>query len=299
MLIMSAQNMPPNRSAATEDAIDVNDFVFAATGVRVRRVTLPNGEHWFPAVDVCGELGYTNSSKTLRDHVPESRREMLQTLTGRYGLGLPAGREWRRDLQMIDLQGLILLVNGCTKAACTPFKQWVSEVILTIQRDGSYHLDKAEIQPTAAPAYAVPDRITDTLVRMEERSLRLIEELAASRREMNESLRGITDRLGDIADRLPPARRTASPRPRVTAESVLRDWKKHNLVITEDIWAVGAYVLPAIIEHGESRYPLDAIAARTGLTVHRVHDSLRMMLKRGCIRQTGTLPDGSPVYALK
>lgn len=54
---------PPDRSAAQQDAIDVNDFVFAATGARLRRLTLPNGEHWFVAADVATQLGYANTKR--------------------------------------------------------------------------------------------------------------------------------------------------------------------------------------------------------------------------------------------
>lgn len=136
------------RSAGRREAIDVSDFVYAATGARVRRLTMPDGAHWFPAVDVCNRLGHTNPQKALSDHVPEDHREILETLTGGYGLSIPAGREWRRDLNVISLQGLILLVNACTKPACAPFKQWVAEVIETVQRDGSYRLEEAEVQPT-------------------------------------------------------------------------------------------------------------------------------------------------------
>ncbi|MFF0163198.1 Bro-N domain-containing protein [Streptomyces sp. NPDC005263] len=86
---------PSKRRNAPEqrDAIDVSDFVYAATGARVRRLTMPDGTHWFPAVDVCKELGHTNSRKALADHVPDAHREMLETVTGGYGLSLPAGRK--------------------------------------------------------------------------------------------------------------------------------------------------------------------------------------------------------------
>src|ERR1041384_4188385 len=125
---------PPARAAAQQqDAIDINDFVFAATGARVRRLTMPDGTHWFPAVDVCKELGYANPRKTLSDHVPDEHREILASVTGGYALSVPAGRGWRRDMNLVDLQGLIRLVNGSTKPESRPFKNWVSEVIATIQ----------------------------------------------------------------------------------------------------------------------------------------------------------------------
>ncbi|GHE04030.1 hypothetical protein GCM10010339_33880 [Streptomyces alanosinicus] len=75
------------RSHASEryEAIDISDFAYAATGARVRRLTMPDGNHWFPAVDVCTELGYTTPRKALLDHVPEGHRESLEPLTGSHG----------------------------------------------------------------------------------------------------------------------------------------------------------------------------------------------------------------------
>ncbi|ODA71286.1 hypothetical protein APS67_004454 [Streptomyces sp. AVP053U2] len=58
-------NEPSKRQNPAEqyEAIDVSDFVYAATGARVRRLTMPDGSHWFPAVDVCKELGHPNSRR--------------------------------------------------------------------------------------------------------------------------------------------------------------------------------------------------------------------------------------------
>jgi hypothetical protein len=109
---------------------------------------------------------------------------------------------------------------------------------------------------------------------------------------------GLADRMGDIADRLPPVQSAGPQRPRMTADSLLADWRDRNLIVTGDIWGVAAYIAPALVRSGECRYPLDTIATKTGLTVHRVHDALRMLLKRGCIRQTGVTPDGTAVYVL-
>ncbi|MGW2831363.1 hypothetical protein [Streptomyces sp. NPDC001286] len=63
---MYEQNDTPQDPSAAQrqDAIDINDFVFAATGARVRRLTTPDGEHWFPAADVAMNLGYANTAST-------------------------------------------------------------------------------------------------------------------------------------------------------------------------------------------------------------------------------------------
>lgn len=188
-------NEPSKRPEADKrhEAIDVGDFVYAATGHRIRRLTMPDGSHWFPAVDVCKQLGHTNSRQALADHVPDGHREILETVTGAYGLSIPAGREWRRDLNVISLQGLIVLVNACTKPSCAPFKQWAAEVIETVQREGSYTLEEAEVQPSepGAPiAYAMPEQVAEAIVRLEERNLQADEQLTVLSAQVDHAARG-------------------------------------------------------------------------------------------------------------
>lgn len=313
-------------SGARHEAIDVSDFVYAATGARVRRLTMPGGSHWFPAVDVCKELGHSNSRKALADHVPDEHRELLETVTGSYGLSVPAGREWRRDLQVISLQGLILLVNACTKPACAPFKQWVAEVIETVQREGSYSLDEAEVQPAepGAPiAYAMPDQVAEAIVRLEAHNLRLDEELAEGQRTsialqkemlatqqatlaaqqatlavqqaMVHALERIADRFDTLVLHQGAPRNHFAPVP--TTESVLADWRQ-RLAVTEDVWTVALVIAPVLVEKGELREPLESIAARTGLSVRRVNECLRLLRTHACIRSRGGSEDGAPVYVL-
>ncbi|MEU5100580.1 BRO family protein [Streptomyces sp. NPDC020996] len=308
------------------EAIDVSDFVYAATGARVRRLTMPDGTHWFPAVDVCKQLGHTNPQKALSDHVPEDHRESLETLTGGYGLSIPAGREWRRDLNVISLQGLIRLAQACTKPSCEPFKQWAAEVIETVQREGSYALEEAEVQPadpSAPVVYAMPDQVAEAIVRLEAHNLQVDEELANAQHEsltlqketvtlqrevlatqkatlavqqaMVRAMERIADRLdgGVLGRRAPDGRLAVLP----TTESVLADWR-HRLSVTEDVWTVAVVIAPVLVEQGELREPLEAIAARTGLPVRRVNECLRLLQKHACIRSQGGTEDGAPVYVL-
>jgi prophage antirepressor-like protein len=321
-------NEPSKRqnSGARHEAIDVSDFVYAATGARVRRLTMPGGSHWFPAVDVCKKLGYTTTRKALLDHVPEEHRDSLETVTGSHSLSIPAGREWRRDLQLISLQGLILLVNACTKPACAPFKQWVAEVIETVQREGSYSLDEAEVQPAAPGApivYAMPDQVAEAIVRLEAHNLRLDEELAEGQRTsialqremlstqqatlaaqqatlavhqaMVHALERIADRFDTLVLHPGASRGRLAPVP--TTESVLADWRQ-RLAVTEDVWTVALVIAPVLVEKGELREPLESIAARTGLSVRRVNECLRLLRTRACIRSRGGAEDGAPVYVL-
>ncbi|MEV5873755.1 Bro-N domain-containing protein [Streptomyces sp. NPDC052101] len=319
---------PSKRSHSSErhEAIDVSDFVYAATGARVRRLTMPDGSHWFPAVDVCKELGYTTPRKALTDHVPEDHRESLETVTGSHCLSIPAGREWRRDLQLIDLQGLILLVQACTKPSCAPFKQWVAEVIETVQREGSYTLEEAEVQPAdpGAPiAYAMPEQVAEAIVRLEAHNLQLDEELANGQREsialqkemlsiqretlatqkatlaVQQAMVRAMERIADRLDALVLERRTSGGHVAVlpTTASVLADWRQ-RLSVTEDVWAVAVAIAPVLVERGELREPLESIAARTGLSVRRVNECLRLLRKHACIRSQGGSEEGAPVYVL-
>ncbi|MFI2761057.1 BRO family protein [Streptomyces echinatus] len=335
-------NEPRKQShpAGQREAIDVSDFVYAATGARVRRLTMPDGKHWFPAVDVCKELGHSNSRQALADHVPEVHREILETVTGAYGLSIPAGREWRRDLNVISLQGLILLVQACTKPSCAPFKQWVAEVIETVQREGSYTLEEAEVQPAGpgAPlAYAMPEQVAEAIVRLETHNLQLDEELADGQRKtlelqketlavqrealtaqqetltlqrealatekatlaVQQAMVRAMERIADRLDALvlgrpaPGAQLVASP----TTESVLAGWRQ-RLSVTADVWTVAVVIAPVLVEKGELREPLESIAARTGLSVHRVDECLRLLRRHACIQSRGGAEDGAPVYVL-
>ncbi|MET9843289.1 BRO-N domain-containing protein [Streptomyces ossamyceticus] len=309
-------NTPPEEpTAPQQDAIDINDFVFAATGARVRRLTLVDGTHWFPAMDVAGNLGYSNTRDAVQSMVAQQHVTTLGDIARTVGQSDAtrniAGHGLRKTMKMVNLQGLIQLVNGCTKPESQPFKDWVSEVIETIQLDGSYALDRAPVQPapTGGTAYAMPRQVADAIVRLEERNIRTDEMLTAFQREQNDLLRQINrsqsvmaDALQDIAASLkrPDVHSDSSgatPEPKLTARDLLATWKARNLVVTEDIHSVAACLAPALVR-GEASYRLEEIAARTGLSQERVNDCLRMLLKRGCVRQRGCTPDGAPVYVL-
>jgi prophage antirepressor-like protein len=322
-------NMPPNSATAPrQDAIDINDFVFAATGARMRRLTTPDGEHWFPATDLAGNLGYANTRQALQMHVAANCQKRLSEFAqGVYTadtLSKLAGHRLQKSMKMVNLKGLVALVNGCTKPECAPFKAWVTEVIETLQHTGSYSLEPAPVQPTpdGATAYVMPQQIADAIVRLEERNIRadelllafqeergeLLRQISRSQSDMAETQRRISDSqnvmaeaLQQIAEALKPPhghpRPTAPPEPEVTPQQLLATWKAKNLVVTGDVHAVAAYLAPALLRGG-ARYRLEEIATRTGLPQERVHDCVRMLLKRGCVRQTGCAPDGAPLYVL-
>lgn len=92
----------------------------------MRRLTTPTGEHWFPAVDVAGNLGYANTRQALGMHVSanwqSTLREIAQGVCTTDTLSKLAGHRLQRSMKMVNLKGLIQLVNACTKSECQPFK---------------------------------------------------------------------------------------------------------------------------------------------------------------------------------
>jgi len=289
-----------------QDAIDINDFVFASTGARMRRLTTADGEHWFPAMDVAKHLGYANTRDAVQSTVSQQHATTFGDIARSVGLSdarrNTAGHGLRTTMKLVNLRGLIQLVNGCTKPESQPFRNWVSEVIATVQRDGSYALEPSPTQTaaTGAPAYVMPKAVADAIVRLEVRNIQADEMMAAFQEEQTVLLRQISRSQSTIAEALQDIAQTLKPRPsdpKLTPQQLLATWKAKNLVFTEDVHAVAAYLAPALVE-GEAAYRLEEIATRTGLTSARVHDSLRILLKRGCIRQTGCSADGAPVYVL-
>nr|WP_317633479.1 Bro-N domain-containing protein [Streptomyces sp. HUAS 15-9] len=318
--------------------------MFAATKARVRRLTLADGEHWFPATDVASRLGYANTRDALWQHVDTSLQkrldEIAQGVVGSDTLRKLAGHRLQRSMKMVNLQGLIQLVNACIKPECKPFKAWVSEVIATIQRDGSYSLEPAPVQPapSGGTAYVMPEQVADAIVRLEERNIRADEAFLARQEELcrhqdsmakaqdtmvnaqvsmarahdsmaraqdsmaraHDSMAGALHRIADtldrIADRFQPASATEEA-PAMSPQQLLGIWRAKNLVVTDDVHAVAAYLAPSLVR-GPVRCRLEEVASRTGLTLDRVHDCVRMLLKRGCMRQSGCAEDGAPVYLL-
>ncbi|WP_405561877.1 BRO family protein [Streptomyces sp. NBC_01180] len=313
---MREQDTPEDEPVAHgRDAVDVSDFVYAATDARVRRLTLPDGAHWFPAVDVARNLGYTNTRQALLWHVsPDCRQSLGDLARGVYGADASrriAGHGLKKSMKMVSLAGLVQLVNGCTKHECAPFRRWVADVVATVQRDGAYELVPAPVQPDGLrAAYVMPEEIVDAIVRLEERRFRAEEACAVREAErhllLREANRGqdllaqafhrIADSLDRLAERAQPGGFAAAASAG-TPQELLACWQDRDLVITEDIRTVAAVLAPGLVQ-GAARCSAEEIATRTGLSPARVQDCVRHLLRRGCIRQSGCAPDGSPVYVL-
>lgn len=227
------------------DAIDIDDFVFAATGIRLRRLTLPDGSHWFPAADVARALGHTDVRKALRAHVGKA---MQATLGER----------------MVSLEGLVQLVSASTEERVAPFRAWIGEVVVAVQRHGGYGLEPSSVQG----GFVAPAAVLDEVVRLEADEL---------------DDRNLT-RLAEAGELLAvPVQRTG---PALTPQDLLASWRARNVELDADVHAVAACLAPELVRGGV-RYRLEEVARRTGLPTDRVRDCVRMLVERGCMRLAG------------
>ena len=200
---MSEHITPPAR-AVQQDAIDINDFAYAATGARVRRLTMPDGTHWFPAVDVATGLGYANTRDALAKHVAQDHTMSLGDLAATVAQSDAScrvtGHGLKKSMNMVNLQGLVQLVSACTKPEAQPFKQWIADVIVTVQRDGSYELERSPIATRGHRPVLLPEPLAEVIVRLEERNMRLDEEFAAGQREAEITRKGRLESQQEMVD---------------------------------------------------------------------------------------------------
>ncbi|MFE5295341.1 Bro-N domain-containing protein [Streptomyces sp. NPDC056632] len=271
------------------NAIDIDDFVYAATGARLRRLTLPDGTHWFPAVDVARQLGHSSARHALRAYVGDA----LHTTLGELPVDLapaPGTRGLKKSTRMVCLEGVVQLVNASRRAEAAPFKEWVAQVVADVQRDGAHRLDPS---PVGATGFLLPQQLLDALVRLEESSLRLDEEGCRALREAGRELHRIAASLERLAV---PVQRSG---PALTPQQLLDSWRERNVVESADVHAVAAYLAPALVRGGV-RYRLEEVARRTGLTAERVRDCVRVLVERGCMRHAGGVAgaDGGLLYVL-
>ncbi|MFB7453138.1 Bro-N domain-containing protein [Streptomyces sp. NPDC056194] len=267
------------------DAIDIDDLVHAATGARLRRLTAPDGTHWFPVVDVAKRLGYAGTREALRTvTLPE---ECLAAARDLSGDGIRASGI-RASTRMVSLEGLVQLVGACRTPEAGPFRAWTAGVVAAVQRYGGYGLEPSPVHA----GFLLPPELVDVLVRLEGR----FDEQPLASAEHAELLRETRQSLSRVADSL---ERLAVPRQRtgaavtLTPQALVESW-----AITGDMRTVATCLAPALVRGGVRYRPQD-VTHRTGLSCERVHACVRLLLERGYMREVGgPAPDGTRIYVL-
>ncbi|MGW4055633.1 BRO-N domain-containing protein [Streptomyces sp. NPDC004779] len=281
------------------DAIDIDDFVRAAAGGRLRRLTAVDGVHWFPVVDVAPSLGYAGPREALRSVALPAwclapAREVAP------GPDVLARSGIRGTARMVSLPGLVQLVTACRSPEAGPFRAWVGELVAEVQRHGGYGLEPAP----AHSGFVLPPELVDVLVRLEGRLDEGAAGLAglAGHDSYAELLRETRLSLSRVADSLErsfavPRQRGAESPPRLSAQELVASWESSG-DISGDMRVVAGFLAPALVRGGVRCRPQD-VTRRTGLSGERVRDCVRLLIERGCIREVGDpCPDGTRIYVL-
>lgn len=115
----------------------IKQFNFHDNGVRV--IENENGQIFFVAKDVCDVLGYTNSSKAIKDHCKTEGCSKLLLPNESLGQGY--------EQTIINEGNLYRLVLKSKKKEAERFEAWVcDEVLPSIRQTGNYNT-KQQIQP--------------------------------------------------------------------------------------------------------------------------------------------------------
>ncbi len=117
-----------------------NIQVFTHPDLGQIRTIQRNGEIWFVGKDIAERLGYSNTTKAIRDHVDDedklTERIVLldRKLTSQIGT---SGQN--RKMIIINESGMYSLVLSSKLPTAKSFKRWVtSEVLPSIRRTGTY-----------------------------------------------------------------------------------------------------------------------------------------------------------------
>ncbi len=93
-----------------------------------------NNQPWFVGKDVADALGYSNTSKAIKDHVDEEDKQFFR---GNETLGLKSANNY--GAVIINESGLYSLILSSKLPTAKKFKRWVtSEVLPSIRKNGGY-----------------------------------------------------------------------------------------------------------------------------------------------------------------
>lgn len=128
---------------------EIELFRFPETDQQVRTITVDD-EPWFVGRDAAVILGYANTRKAIRDHVPARHRGGNESFP-LSDLGLDP------QTVMVSEAGLYRLIMRSNTPHAESFQEWVtSEVLPAIRKTGSY-----AVQPAADPA--IPTKLPAAL----------------------------------------------------------------------------------------------------------------------------------------
>lgn len=140
-----------------------------------------DGEPWFVGKDIAESLGYTNSKKTLADHVDDEDKQIIQR-SQNVTFEIP-----NRGLTLINESGLYSLILSSKLPNAKKFKRWVtSEVLPVIRKTGHYE----------APGYAPKATSIGEVVNLIKITRQTMKEQGASPTDIATAVKEICEQFG-------------------------------------------------------------------------------------------------------
>jgi prophage antirepressor-like protein len=133
-----------------------------------------DGSPWFVAKDVCGVLGLTNTSQSIRPLASDEK--------GVNRIDTPGGAQ---DLSCISESGLYKLVMRSDKAIARRFQDWVTrDVLPAIRKDGAYIMGEEKVAIGELDEETFIQKAYEMLKRKVERLAQEKERLALENKKM-------------------------------------------------------------------------------------------------------------------
>ena len=103
------------------------------------RTVMIEDEPWWVGRDTTEALGFSNSSKALKDHVDDEDKKPNNAFVGWGNESLPP------TIILINESGLYSLIFESKLPSAKKFKRWItSEVLPALRRSGKYEIQKSE-----------------------------------------------------------------------------------------------------------------------------------------------------------
>lgn len=124
----------------------MNIEIFKNDEFKEIRTMVINGEAWFVGKDIAENLGYSNSSKAVMNHVDEDDKQFLMLNLADSQIGnVPKGQT---KTAFINESGIYSLILSSKLPKAKRFKRWLTgEVLPSIRKHGMYVADELLANP--------------------------------------------------------------------------------------------------------------------------------------------------------
>jgi DNA-binding MarR family transcriptional regulator len=260
-------------------------LTYPDTGETIQLITAEDGSKWFWLHEVAKVATLPNLNTTYRRSLDEDEWRTIEVSAGQ-----PTSTNSRYGVTSPNAKRILLSLPGTLKALtiarkntrARAFDRWARhEVLAPLLVSGT----EGGASGAAVTGCAHGD---------------YIESMLALGFETNARIAAVQERQTEILDRLTtepprgprtardPARRTLPRQSTRTPEAaeMLESWRNRHL-LSPEVWAVAAYALPILLEHGDLQASPKRIAERTGLDQGTVNRALLDLVVAGLLRPVG------------